>query len=120
MWKIKYSWFLKLCPDKFPEAFRRFEKKEEIDYSKITDSNQLMKKFSYWQNRPVSPKQRMVIRQIAEKKGIPIIRYRPRRTKAQREKLRRHYTVVTIRGKSRVVARIPKGKKGAGRFAKRK
>jgi len=107
-------------PDKFPEAFKRFERKEEVDYSKITDSNQLMKKFAYWQNRPVSPKQRMVIRQIAEDKGIRIIRYRPRRPKEVREKLRRHYTVVTIRGKKRIVARIPKGKKGAGRFAKRK
>ena len=65
--KLKKKW---LNLDKFPEAFRRFEQKEEIDYSKIKDSNQLMKKFAYWQNRPCSPKQRMVIRQIAEKKGI--------------------------------------------------
>ena len=106
--------------DKFPEAFKRFEKKEEVDYSKITDSNQLMKKFSYWQNRRVSPKQRMCIREIAEDKGIRIIRYYPRRIKAERERLRRHYTVITIKGKKRIVARIPKGKKGAGRFAKRK
>lgn len=108
-----------MCPDKFPEAFKRFEQKEEIDYDKISDSNQLMKKFAYWQNRRVSPKQRMCIRQIAEEKGIKIIRYYPRRPKEVRERLRRHYTVVKIRGKSRIVARIPKGQKGAGRFVKR-
>jgi len=107
-------------PDKFPEAFKRFEQKEEIDYSKITDSNQLMKKFAYWQNRRVSPKQRMAIREIAEDKRIKIIRYRPKRIPKERERIRRHYTVVTIRGKKRIVARIPKGKKGAGRFAKRR
>jgi len=106
--------------DKFPEAFKRFETKEEIDYNKIDDSNDLMRKFQYWQNRRCSPKQRMVIRQIAEDKGIKITRYRPRRRKEERERIRRHYTVVTIKGKSRVVARIPKGQKGAGQFAKRK
>jgi len=105
--------------DKFPEAFKRFEQREEIDYKKIDDSNDLMKKFQYWQNRRVSPKQRMAIRQIAEDKGIKITRYRPKRTPEAREKLRRHYTVVTIKGKRRVVARIPKGQTGAGRFAKR-
>lgn len=109
--------------DKFPEAYKRFERKEEIDYRKIEDSNDLMRKFAYWQNRPVSPKQRMVIREIAEKKGIIIKRYRPRRTKEERERIRRTYTVITykVKGKikRRIVARIPKGKKGAGRFAKR-
>jgi len=105
--------------DKFPEAFKRFERKEEIDYKKIDDSNDLMRKFAYWQNRRVSPKQRMAIRQIAEDKGIKITRYRPKRTPEEREKVRRHYTVVKIKGKSRIVARIPKGQKGAGRFAKR-
>jgi len=106
--------------DKFPEAFKRFEKREEIDYDTIEDSNDLMKKFQYWQNRRVSPKQRMAIRQIAEDKGIKITRYRPRRRKEERERIRRHYTVVKIKGKSRIVARIPKGQTGAGRFAKRK
>ncbi len=105
--------------DKFPEAFKRFEQKEEIDYDKIQDSNHLMRKFAYWQNRPVSPKQRMKIREIAEDKGIRIARYRPKRPREVREKIRRHYTIVKIRGKTRMVARIPKGQKGAGRFAKR-
>jgi len=106
--------------DKFPEAFKRFEQKEEIDYDKITDSNHLMKKFQYWQNRRVSPKQRMCIRKIADEKGIKIIRYRPKRTKEERERVRRHYTVHKVRGKTKMVARISKGKKGAGRFAKRR
>lgn len=44
---------------------------------------------------------------ISQRKSVP------------REELRRHYTVHKVRGKTKMVARIPKGKKGAGRFAKR-
>ena len=42
------------------------------------------------------------------------------RPKEIRERVRRHYTVVKFKsGKTRIVARIPKGKIGAGRFTKR-
>jgi len=36
-----------------------------------------------------------------------------------REQLKRRYAVHKVKGKTRMVARIPKGQKGAGRFAKR-
>ena len=109
--------------DKFPEAFKRFESEMNIERAKDTDD--LVKKFVAWQNRPISPKQQTALRQKAEELGLEIL---PRvkgvgitkRTGKTREELRKHYTQHKVKGKSRIVARIPKGMKGAGRFAKKK
>ena len=111
--------------DKFPEAFKRFE--QEIDLSEVKDRGDITRKFSYWQTRDMTHKQKEALWQIAEDKGIiPIERKpepRPRRKGVSeikgipREELRRHYTAHKVRGKMQRVARIPKGKKGAGQFA---
>jgi hypothetical protein len=44
---------------------------------------------------------------ISQRKGV------------RRDVLERHFTVHKVRGRTVIVARIPKGQKGAGRFAKR-
>ena len=113
--------------DKFPEAFKRFE--QEIDLSEVKDRGDITRKFSYWQERDMTHKQKEALWKIAEEKGIISIERKPEREPRlrrkgiseikgkPREELRRHYTEHKVRGKSRMVARIPKGKKGAGQFA---
>jgi len=106
--------------DKFPEAFERFEK-SEIDTSKVRDSNDLIRLFRYFQNRGTTTQQDIAIRKEARKRGIKIIK--PigisEKMRIPREQLKRYYTSHKVKGKIRRVARIPKGQKGAGRFAKR-
>ena len=105
--------------DRFPEAFARFE--SEINIRDSRDSNELIRKFSYWQNRPSSLKQQLLIRDIARARGIRAVKPRgiSERKGIPRKELKRHYTEHKVRGKSRMVARISKGMKGAGRFATR-
>jgi len=106
--------------DKFPEAYARFEK-SDVDLSDVRDSSDLIRKFRYWLNRSTTARQNIAIRKEAKKRGIPV--KKPlgisERLGVPREKLKRHYTFITVRGKTRRVARIPKGQKGAGRFAKK-
>ena len=106
--------------DKFPEAFRRFEQ-SDISIKNVRDSDDLIRKFRYWLNRGTTTKQDLALRKEAKRLGIRI--KKPlgisEKLKIPREELKRHYTHVTIRGKTRLVARIPKGQKGAGRFAKK-
>ena len=106
--------------DKFPEAFARFEK-SDVDISKVKDSNDLIRKFRYWLNRSTTWKQDVALRREARRLGIKIIKPLgiSERLDVPREVLRRHFTTHITKGKTVTVARIPKGQKGAGRFAKR-
>jgi len=106
--------------DKFPEAFARFER-SDVDISDVRDSNDLIRKFRYWLNRGTTTQQDIAIRKEARRLGIKI--RKPigisERLDVPREILKRHFTTHTVKGKIRKVARIPKGQKGAGRFAKK-
>jgi len=106
--------------DKFPEAFKRFEK-SDIDISQVRDSNDLIRKFRYWINRGTTAQQDIAIRREARRLGIKI--KKPigisERLDVPREILKRHFTTHKVKGKIRRVARIPKGQKGAGRFGKK-
>lgn len=107
--------------DKFPEAFARFER-SDVDISDVRDSNDLIRKFRYW-NRwgTTTTQQDIALRKEARRLGIKI--RKPigisERLGIPREELKRHFTTHKVKGKIRIVARIPKGQKGAGRFAKR-
>jgi hypothetical protein len=108
-------------PD-YAEMLRRFEYAMDVEKSRDTDD--LFRKFRYFINREPSVKQRILLERFGRKKGIPIgIRHRrgigiSERKGIRREVLTLHFTVHKVRGKARVVARILKGQKGAGRFAK--
>jgi len=104
--------------DKFPEAFARFEK-SDIDISDVRDSNDLIRKFRYWINRTTTIKQDEALRVEARRLGIPITPQRKLIIYEPLPKVKVHYTFHKVRGKNVMVARIPKGMKGAGRFAKR-
>lgn len=112
-------------PDDVKDMLDRFEKVMDVRESKST--NDLIRKFEYFQNRKATYKQQQVLEKYAEQKGIGI-EEKPRRPRPigiskrkgkPREELKRHYTVHKARGKTRMVARIPKGQKGAGRFARK-
>ena len=102
--------------DKFPQAFKRFE--EEMDISKVKDTDDIYRKYVRWQGYKISTKQQICIRRIAIERGIIIIKPKgiSERKGKPREELRKRYTTHKVRGKVKMVARIPKGKKGAGRF----
>jgi len=103
----------------YAEMLRRFETEMNVEDSRDTDD--LFRKFGYFQNRPPSVKQEILLRKYARKHGIP--EKRPlgisEKLGIPREQLKRHYTVHKVRGKTVMVARIPKGMKGAGRFARK-
>jgi len=104
-------------PD-YSEMLRRFEFAMDVENSRDTDD--LFRKFRYFQNREVSVKQGILLRQYAREHGIrekPPLGISIRKGKP-REELRRHYTTHIRKGKRVMVARIPKGMKGAGRFAR--
>jgi len=103
--------------DKFPEAFARFEK-SDVDISKVRDSNDLIRKFRYWINRETTELQDKCIRKEAKRLGIPISPQRKLIIYEPLPKVKVHHTFHKVRGKTVMVARIPKGQKGAGRFAK--
>ena len=105
-------------PD-YAEMLRRFETAMDVEKSKNTDD--LFRKFRYFQNRPLSVKQEILLREYAREHGIQIKKPLGISEKLgiPREQLKRHYTVHKVRGRIVMVARIPKGMKGAGRFAKR-
>ena len=114
--------------DAFPEAFERFEH-GFVDISKVKDSDDLIRLFRYWIARGTTHQQETALRVEARKRGIPIKRAigiseklgitREQYKRGIREPIKIFYTTHLVRGKSRTVARIPKGQKGAGRFAKR-
>jgi len=106
--------------DKFPEAFARFEQ-SDVDISECRDSDDLIRKFRYWLIRGTTHQQNVALRKEAKRLGIPITKKLGISEKLgiPREELKRHFTTHMIKGKSRTVVRIPKGQKGAGRFAKR-
>jgi hypothetical protein len=58
--------------DKFPEAFKRFERQERIDYRKIRDYNELRQEFSSWalDKWISSTRQNEALRKEAEERGI--------------------------------------------------
>jgi hypothetical protein len=105
----------------YAEMLRRFEYAMDVENSRNTDD--LFRKFRYFINREPSVKQKILLEDYARQKGIPTAR-KPRpmgisqRKGVPREQLKRNYTVHKVRGKMVMVARIPKGMKGAGRFAK--
>jgi len=105
-------------PD-YAEMLRRFETVMDVERSKNTDD--LFRKFRYFQNREPSVKQEILLRKYAREHGIPIIKPLGISEKLgiPREQLKRHFTFHKVRGRTVMVARIPKGMKGAGRFAKR-
>lgn len=107
-------------PDRFPEAFERFER-SDVDISDVRDSNDLIRKFRYWLNRGTTSQQDIALRKEARRLGIKI--REPigisERLGIPRELLKKHFTTHITKGKHITVARIPKGQKGAGRFAKR-
>lgn len=110
------------------KMLERFERSEEYNEHRLQDSDDVLRQFRFWQDRPVTQKQKIVLMRYAEKQDIPIsyrakkIVYKEgisKRKGISKEELRRHYTTHKVKGKSRIVARIPKGLKGAGRFAKK-
>ena len=105
-------------PD-YAEMLRRFESEMDVEDSRDTDD--LFRKFRYWQNRFPSVRQEILLRRYAREHGIRVARAKgiSERKRVPREHLKRRFTVHKVRGKTRMVARIPKGMKGAGRFAKR-
>ena len=105
-------------PD-YAEMLRRFETEMDVENSRDTDD--LFRKFRYFNNREASVKQAILLRRYAKEKGIPIRKPRgiSERKGVPRKELKRHYTAHKVKGKMQMVARIPKGQKGAGRFAKR-
>jgi len=105
-------------PD-YAEMLRRFETVMDVEKSKNTDD--LFRKFRYFQNREPSVKQEILLRKYAREHGIPITKAIgiSERLEIPREQLKRHYTVHKVRGRTVMVARIPKGMKGAGRFARK-
>ena len=107
-------------PD-YAEMLRRFEYDMNVEESRDTDD--LFRKFRYWQNHEPSLKQEILLRRYAGEHGIRQARMPvgiSKRKGVPREQLKRHFTAHMRRGKRVMVARIPKGMKGAGRFAKRK
>ena len=107
--------------DKFPEAFERFER-SGVDISDVRDSNDLIRKFRYWIIRGTTTwKQDVALRREARRLGIKVVKPLGISEKlgVPRGQLKRHYTFHKVKGKIRRVARIPKGQKGARRFAKR-
>lgn len=68
----QFSWVIKM--DKFPEAFRRFEKRVRVD--KIHSFLQLKMAFSYWAGRNWRDTrlQNEALTIEAEKRGIPVSR----------------------------------------------
>ena len=106
-------------PD-YAEMLRRFEYDMNVEESRDTDD--LFRKFEYWQNRQASVRQEILLRRYAREHGIRQTRMPVGISRAKgipREQLKRHYTTHKVRGRTRMVARIPKGQKGAGRFTKR-
>ncbi len=105
----------------YDEFFDRFEKR--IDVAQAKDSQNIIEYAKYWLGYEPSGKQRRILRQYAESKDLPLIKPKGISEKKgkKREEMKLHYTTVTNKrtGKTRVVARIPKGQKGAGRYAKR-
>ena len=111
-------------PEEVMSMLRRFENEMRVK-EEAENSDDVIHKFKYWTGRETSKKQETLLRKytkqyldlpvkyprrpigVAERKGIP------------REKLRRRYTTHLRKGKRYTVARIPKGKVGAGRFARR-
>jgi hypothetical protein len=111
-------------PDDIKQMFRRFEYEMDVEKSRNTD--ELFRKFRYWIGREPSYKQKDLLEKYAKEHGIGI--KKPEKPKpigiskrkgVPREQLKRNYTVHKVRGKMVMVARIPKGMKGAGRFARR-
>lgn len=107
--------------DKFPEAFDRFEK--EIDISDSKDSDDIIHKFRIWQNRNVTRKQQMLIREISEEKGLIIIPVRKRKGISEakgkpRKELKRRYGAVTYKTKKGIVRHIQARDSKTGRYVK--
>ncbi len=83
-----YFWVIKM-PDKFPEAFERFE--ERVDTRNIRSFSQLKAAFSSWAGFKWidSPKQHKALRDEARKLNIPIYEYsRPERPSISRPSYR--------------------------------
>jgi hypothetical protein len=98
--------------DKFPEAFERFEK-SEIDLDKVKDSNELIRKFRYWNNVHATTHQQDVgLRKIARERGIRISRAKgiSERKGVSRESLKRRYIQFRRKGKVYAQARDYKGR----------
>ena len=111
---------MKNYSEHFPEAFGRFEK-SEIDISKVKDSDELIRKFRYWNNvGRTTTKQDLAIKDEARKRGIKIVRAKgiSERKGVSREKLKRRYGAVTYHTKKGIVLRV-RGRDSKGRFTKK-
>lgn len=80
-------------PDKFPEAFDRYEQKEKPKEQGITTFQELLTSYSSWQRYRASAKQVKAMSQLSESKlGIkPILRYRYRYTRTLKSGEVRNY-----------------------------
>jgi len=58
-------------PDEVKEMLQRFER--VIDISEVKDSDDIIRKFQYFQNRKTSYKQKILLEKYAKQKGIGII-----------------------------------------------
>ena len=110
--------------DKFPEAFARFEKAEDIDLSDVKSSEDIIRKFAYWQNRTVTLKQQSLIREIAKEKGLIISERKKgigisRRKGVERKALKKRYTAVRYKTKKGEVRRILARDSKTGRYVKK-
>ena len=106
--------------DKFPEAFERFEK-SEVDLDKIRDSNDLIRKFRYWNNIGTTTHQQDIsLKKIARERGIKIVGAKgiSERKGVSREALKKRYTAVTYHTKKGDVIRI-RARDSKGRFTKK-
>jgi len=84
--------------DKFPEAFARFEK-SEIDLNEIRDSNDLIRKFRYWNNvHATTHQQDISLKKIARERGIRIVGAKgiSERKGITRKEAKKKYTTIKV------------------------
>jgi len=106
-------------PDEVKEMLRRFE--NEIDISESRDSDDIIRKFGYFQNRDASLKQQLLLRKYARDRGLPIRKPRgiSERKGIPREKLKARYLPIKQRTKKGYYYRVQPRDSKTGRYIKR-
>ena len=106
-------------PDEVKEMLRRFE--NEIDISESRDSDDIIRKFGYFQNRDASLKQQLLLRKYARDRGLPIRKPRgiSERKGIPRKELKARYTPVKRYTKKGIRYTVQPRDSKTGRYVKR-
>lgn len=106
-------------PDEVKEMLRRFE--NEIDLSDSKDSDDIIRKFGYFQNRDASLKQEILLRKWSKEKGLAIKKPRgiSEKKAIPREKLKARYLPIKQRTKKGYYYRVQPRDTKTGRYVKR-